>query len=307
MPVTIKIPELGELFQDYRDDIAGDAYGWGPAITTTNIRAFTFHHSVTAQQLSMKKLNKFKGDPNSLGDDNLPLTTKFTGDPNSLGDDDLIIPKPKTAVAWKNPQTAIKDGNWRKEVDAIVQIHLNNGWGGIGYRFVICSNGVVAYVGDLGRGGSAVGGMNDVMFSACFVGDFTKQLPTAVQVHSAYLLANWFLLRTPQYPNLKTWDQIKGHKDFAATACPGTNWTTPGDSLRTRILQDNWKGYPAPQPNVAAPAPIDPCAAQNTKIQELNTKNGQLETQLKLMAEDMRKLNDRVTKAKELAKQIAGV
>lgn len=238
MPVNIIIPELGEKFQDYRDGIPGDSYGWGPVINALEIAAFTYHHSVTAQLLAAKRLAKFKGDPNSLGDDDLRI----------------ISPTGKTA-AWKNPQTAINDGNWKKECDTIANLHLANGWGGVGYRFIICSNGVVAYVGDLARGGSAVGNFNNVMFSACFVGDFTKQLPTAAQVHSAHILAKWFLTKAPQYPNLKNWDQVKGHKEYNPTICPSPAWKTAGDNLYGRIKDDVWQGYPNPQP-IIVPVPV---------------------------------------------------
>lgn len=193
MSVNLLITTLGDKFQDYRDPIPGDSYNWGPKITTTDIKYFTFHHSVTAQ-------------------------------------------------------TAKNDGNWKAECDKIANLHLARGWAGVGYRFIICSDGTVAYVGDLSHGGSAVKDMNDQMFSACFVGDFTKELPTAAQVHSAHLLADWFLNNMPQYPNLNNWDQVKGHQEFSSTACPGSNWKVSGDNLYDRIKNDNFNGYPNPQP-----------------------------------------------------------
>ena len=161
-------------------------------------------------------------------------------------------------------QTAKNDKNWKAECDKIAQLHLNRGWAGVGYRFIICSDGTVAYVGDLSHGGSAVGGNNHIIFSACLVGDFTKELPTAMQVHSAHLLAKHFLLNMPQYPNLNSWDDVIGHQDAAnilklsgaePTACPGSNWRDPNDSLRERILNDHWQGYPDPQPVVSQPQP----------------------------------------------------
>lgn len=162
-------------------------------------------------------------------------------------------------------QTAKNDGNWKAECDAIANIHIkSNGWGGVGYRFIICSDGTVAYVGDLGRGGSAVGGNNNIIFSACLVGDFTKELPTASQVHSAHLLAKWFLTETPQYPQLDSFEKVIGHKDAYAllklpgsepTACPGSNWRAEGDSLRDRIINDRWQGYPKPEPQISQPTP----------------------------------------------------
>lgn len=201
MTVALKINTLGEKFQDYRDPIPGDSYNWGPVIVATNIKYFTFHHSVTKQ-------------------------------------------------------TAKVDGNWKAECDTIANLHLARGWKGVGYRFIVCSDGTVAYVGDLSHGGSAVAGMNDVMFSACFVGDFTKVLPTDAQVTSAHHLASWFLFNMPQYQNLTSWDQVKGHKEFSPTACPGDIWKIPADSLYERIK--NNIPY-SPQPPTPPPQPpIEP-------------------------------------------------
>lgn len=166
-------------------------------------------------------------------------------------------------------QTAKNDGNWKAECDVIANIHVNgNGWGGVGYRFIICSDGTVAYVGDLSHGGSAVSNMNHQMFSACLVGDFTKELPTAAQVHSAHVLAKYFLTQTPQYPNLNSFDDVKGHKEFQSTACPGSNWKIAGDSLYNRIVNDQWQGYPNPHPNVPQP-PGDPCAEVKKQLEEM--------------------------------------
>ena len=162
-------------------------------------------------------------------------------------------------------QTAKNDGNWKAECDKIGNLHLSRpGYTGVGYRFIICSDGTVAYVGDLSHGGAAVTGNNHQIFSACLVGDFTKELPTATQVHSAYLLAKHFLFDMPQYVNLNMWDQIIGHQDAYAllrlfgatpTACPGSNWHTGGDTLRDRIFNDRWAGYPDPKPSEPTPAP----------------------------------------------------
>lgn len=154
-------------------------------------------------------------------------------------------------------QTAKNDGNWKAECNTIANIHINtNKWGGIGYRFVICSDGTVAYVGDLSRGGSAVANKNDVMFSAVFVGDFTKELPTDAQVTSAHKLADWFLFHMPQYPNLNNWSQVKGHKEYNPTACPGPIWKGPADSLYERI-KNNIPYTPATPPP-APPVPPTP-------------------------------------------------
>lgn len=203
------------------------------------------------------------------------------------------------------PQTAKNDGNWKAECDKIANLHLARGFGGIGYRFVIASNGVVAYVGDLSHGGSAVGNNNHIIFSACLIGDFTKELPTAWQVHAAYLLTKHFLFSMPQYPQINSWDDIIGHKDAKEllnlpgaepTACPGSNWRVGGDTLRDRIINDRWNGYPDPKPTVTPPPqpPVDQCAPQNAKI-------AQLQTEIKLLLDDKQKL---IARTEELSQRI---
>jgi hypothetical protein len=183
-------------------------------------------------------------------------------------------------------QTAKIDGNWKKECDVIANSHIAQGWAGVGYRFIICSDGTVAYVGDLSHGGSAVANNNNIMFSACLVGDFTKELPTAAQIHSAHLLAKLFLTQMPSYPNLNNWDQIKGHKNFNPTQCPGTNWEGVPDSLRNRVVGDKWQGYPNPQPSAPTPPtpppapPVDPTIPLKKRIAELEVQVKDLQIQI---------------------------
>lgn len=243
MAISVSIPSLGSKFKDYRDEIVGDSYNWGPVIKPQDIEFFTFHHSVTAQ-------------------------------------------------------TAKVDGNWKAECDKIANLHLARGWGGVGYRFIICSDGTVAYVGDLSHGGSAVGNKNNIMFSACFVGDFTKELPTAAQIHSAHLLAKHFLDNMPAYPKLDSWDDIKGHRDEQATTCPGDFWRVAG-GLRERILGDIWQGYPNPQPVIIAPPqPLpDPTIPLKEEIRLLKLSNATL-------TQEIVKLKQKIAETKEFVKRL---
>lgn len=207
-------------------------------------------------------------------------------------------------------QTAKNDGNWKAECDKIANLHLAQGWAGVGYRFIIASDGTVAYVGDLSHGGAAVAGNNHQIFSACLVGDFTKELPTAAQVHSAHLLAKHFIDNMPQYPNLDSLDDIIGHRDAAellhlpgatATTCPSPNWRVGGDTLRDRILNDRWNGYPNPQPPVVVP-PVDPCANVKKELEEAKAKISTLEAQVTKMKNDAKSLTDQANlKLKELS------
>ena len=253
MPVNFTIPELGNKFQDYRQDIPGDSFNWGPVIQANKVKYFALHHSVTAQ-------------------------------------------------------TAKNDGNWKKECDLIANLHINQGWGGVGYRFIICSDGTVAYVGDLSHGGSAVTGNNDTIFSACFVGDFTKELPTAAQVHSAHILSNHIINNMPQYPLIAGWDNLIGHKDAkallnlpgaTATACPGTNWRDANDPLRGRVISDNFNGYPNPQPVGIPVPPQESVESLKKKIEEQQVAISTLNTTL------INEVNNRKSLANQALQQLS--
>jgi len=111
----------------------------------------------------------------------------------------------------------------KANVDYIAEIHKKNGWGGIGYHFVITKDGMVWYVGDVSTARANVANMNEKIIGICLVGDFTKYLPSDEQIISAHKLSNFFLAQA-NWPNLKDWDDVVGHKDLAATACPGSSW-----------------------------------------------------------------------------------
>jgi hypothetical protein len=188
--VDLLILTLGDKFQDYRYDIYGNSFTFGPLIYAPNVQFLTVHHSVTAQ-------------------------------------------------------TAKDDGNWKAECDVIARHHVDgNGWAGVGYQFIVCSDGTVAYVSDLSHGGANVYLHNDINFGICMVGDFTKQLPTDAQIESIHKLI-WHLLNMPQYPSLQLKDpsefdrHVRGHKDWCnketgdnCTLCPGESW--PND-MKYRI------------------------------------------------------------------------
>jgi hypothetical protein len=141
--------------------------------------------------------------------------------------------------------------------DDIALLHKARGWGGIGYHFVITKDGVVHYVGDISTARANVLNKNEQVIGIMLVGDFTKHLPTDAQIESAHDLCKFFLTETPSIPTLNSWDQVVGHKDLGATACPGSSW--PND-MRWRIL--NRKIYspePTPEPTpTPTPTPTPP-------------------------------------------------
>jgi hypothetical protein len=136
--------------------------------------------------------------------------------------------------------------------DDIAILHKARGWGGIGYHFVITVDGVVHYVGDISTARANVKDKNEQVIGIALIGDFTKHLPSNQQIESAHDLCKFFLTETPSLPTLKSWDQLVGHKDLQATACPGTSW--PND-MRQRIIDRRVytevpKPPPTPQPDI---------------------------------------------------------
>lgn len=128
--------------------------------------------------------------------------------------------------------------------DDIALLHKARGWAGIGYHFVIDKAGIVYYVGDISTARANVLNKNEQVIGITMVGDFTKHLPSDQQIESAHDLVEYLLFSTPSIPTLNNWNQLVGHKDLQATACPGTSWP---DDMRQRII-DRRVYTPQPQP-----------------------------------------------------------
>ena len=103
-------------------------------------------------------------------------------------------------------------------VQAIHNYHVNGrGWKGIGYNFYVRKDGKIYQ----GRPEWAVGahatGYNDKSIGVCAEGNFeAEKMPEAQKQGIIELIKEL----KKKYPNV----QIKRHKDFAATACPGKNY-----------------------------------------------------------------------------------
>lgn len=147
----------------------------------------------------------------------------------------------------------------KEQVDAIGLLHTNpkskggRGWGGVGYHFIITTDGVVWYVGDVSTARANVANQNEKVIGICLVGDFTKHNPTDDQILSAHDLCSFLLSQTQIWPRLHSFDaSVRGHKEFNATACPGSAWKGPSDSISERIKNR------IPYSPIITPPPSDP-------------------------------------------------
>lgn len=137
----------------------------------------------------------------------------------------------------------------------IANFHINNnGWGGIGYHFLIAKDGTVYYVGDISTARANVANLNDQVIGICLIGNFMAgKEPSSEQLDSANKLCDFFINNYPAIPNVNSWDQVKGHKDLLgqSTVCPGDNW--PG--WRPRLVAGSVEP-PAPTPTADRGAQI---------------------------------------------------
>lgn len=143
--------------------------------------------------------------------------------------------------AWERPITQVKYAAIHHTVTSkdatpedIAALHKARGWLGIGYHFVIPGSGNVFYVGDLSTARANVANMNEQVLGIALCGDFTKELPNDIQIDSAHKLVKW-MIEVASIPNINGWEDMVGHQDLQATACPGSVWKGVPDSLYERI------------------------------------------------------------------------
>lgn len=121
----------------------------------------------------------------------------------------------------------------------------NNGWGGIGYHFLIDKAGVVYYVGDISTARANVANLNEQVIGICLIGDFLgNSEPTSQQLNSAHLICDYFINQFPDLVNIKSWDCVKGHKELPdqTTNCPGDSWETWKNKLISGNIVPNQTG-----------------------------------------------------------------
>ena len=121
--------------------------------------------------------------------------------------------------------------------DEIASYHINhNGWGGIGYHFLIAKEGTVYYVGDISTARANVANLNDAVIGICLIGNFTEgRTPTNSQIDCVNKLCDFFINNYPDLPNVNSWDLVKGHKELPgqSTICPGDDWNNWQDLVKS--------------------------------------------------------------------------
>lgn len=112
--------------------------------------------------------------------------------------------------------------------EEIAKYHIeNNGWGGIGYHFLIDKKGFVFYVGDISCARANVANMNEQVIGIGLIGNFTSgRVPTHEQLDSTQKLCEFFITNFLNLPNISSWEAVLGHRELPgqSTICPGDSW-----------------------------------------------------------------------------------
>lgn len=94
---------------------------------------------------------------------------------------------------------------------------LTRGWPGIGYHFVIEKDGTIIQGNPLENISYNTQNQNTKTVAICLSGNFDLEQPTGEQMDSLAKLISHLRGELPQSL------EVYGHRDFAATSCPGDN------------------------------------------------------------------------------------
>jgi len=121
-------------------------------------------------------------------------------------------------------------------VHDVHKYHQSKGWVGIGYNYWIDFDGNI-YEGRGLNVGAHVEGWNSRTIGIGYQGDFTKQKMTDAQLKAGIELNQYLMTKFGL-----TSKDIVGHRDLAATSCPGPNFRM--DELRKGVtnMANVWSG-----------------------------------------------------------------
>ena len=95
--------------------------------------------------------------------------------------------------------------------------HLNNGWSGAGYHFLVRKDGKVYRLRPEDKVGAHAYGANYNSLGICFEGDYMKETMPKAQIKAGRELVEYL-------KNKYSISKIEEHKDVCSTNCPGDNF-----------------------------------------------------------------------------------
>lgn len=118
--------------------------------------------------------------------------------------------------------------------------HLNNGWSGAGYHFLVRKDGTIYRLRPEEKVGAHAYGANYNSLGICFEGDYMQEDMTEAQKEAGKELVAYLKNKY----NITT---VQAHRDVCATSCPGDKF--PFDEIVNS--ETNNKVIPQPQENVS--------------------------------------------------------
>lgn len=95
--------------------------------------------------------------------------------------------------------------------------HLNNGWEGAGYHFLVRKNGLIYRLRPENKIGAHASGSNYNSLGICFEGNFEVEEMPDIQVQAGKELVAYL-------KNKYGINKVQGHRDVNNTSCPGRNF-----------------------------------------------------------------------------------
>ena len=159
----------------------------------------------------------------------------FTSLANRYATDKIVIHHTGTTDSQGN---YIDDDLSAEEIHLM---HLNFGWAGIGYHFVIRKNGAIEVGRPLWAQGAHAQGENWHTVGIHVSGNFEIAYPAPAQIESLSYLVGWI---AEKYDLECTAEHVIGHRDLMPTACPGENLYNILQTIRGKAIwyQQNYQG-----------------------------------------------------------------
>lgn len=167
----------------------------------------------------------------------------------------------------------------------LYNIHVANGWPGLSYHRVITPDGTIYIINNIDDL-TWTDSHNDDAYATCLIGYFhpngstPAMQPTQAQLRSLKICLDELSTEHPEFPADE--DDVVGHKDRWATACPGDTLYPYVTEYRVKQGQVDWDGSnPSP---VTPPDCLIPNTSENrTRQQQLTESDTKFKEVLKLM------------------------
>ncbi len=133
---------------------------------------------------------------------------------------------------------------------ALMRGHINQGWPGLAYHFVILKNGNIYQINNF-EDVTWHDTVNWDSIGICLPGYFHSpynEKPTGEQLKSLRWLLDQLSTQHPEFPADQS--KVLGHRERSSTACPGDNLIGYVQDYRNKLGKVDWGNYETPPPDI---------------------------------------------------------